>query len=932
MSNRNAGYGNLWMLIAVLAGLSAQRVVASDVNDLSACNSEDFQTVTQPSGKVDARAVWLNRSTILWPGIGAAGKSSRIRLYYSATRNIAAKPGARVEGADGMLALGIRSAALAPGLAARFKYLGEGTLFDLPALSVARLRQLQTKQLILVREDGDGIVIDATATQAAGALDDLFSAAETTTDLGATVSNPGRPGGTRFKLWAPTARAVSVCLYDSARTEAKTVRPMSFDASTGIWHFAERADRSQTYYTYLVDVFVRGVGWVRNRVTDPYSISLSADSRRSYVANLNAPSLKPAGWNTVQRPTTVAAITDMVIYELHVRDFSINDSSVSTANRGKYLAFAESVSNGMKHLRALSSAGLTDVHLLPVFDIASIPEGNCITPKPQGSSAGEEQQALVGATAAEDCYNWGYDPLHYTAPEGSYASDAENGSRRIIEFRQMVQALHRANLRVGMDVVYNHTPAAGQHKHSVLDRIVPGYYQRLGASGEVETSTCCSNTATENRMMAKLMIDSVVTWARDYHIDSFRFDLMGHQPRDAMERLQKKLHAVTGREIQLIGEGWNFGEVASGARFVQASQLALNGSGIGTFSDRARDAVRGGSASDSGENLVKRQGYINGFGYAPNLKTESASSLSELRQMADLVRVGLAGSIRSYVMQTYLGSLAKLEEIDYNGQPAGYASQPSEVVNYIENHDNQTLFDVNALRLPQQTNRQDRARVQMLGAAINAFSQGVAYFHAGVDTLRSKSFDRNSYDSGDWFNRLDWTYQDNYFGTGLPPAGDNAQSWAVMRPLLDDSSIKPTPTDIAWARDVFQDLLKIRASSSLFRLRSASEIAQRLNFFNTGPDQVPTVLAARLNGEGYPGANFNELVYLVNVDQVEHRVQTPDLSGHDLSLHPVHLAATAADQRVTSSARFDSATGSFIVPARTAVVFVGHSRRSAAQL
>ena len=492
------------------------------------------------------------------------------------------------------------------------------------------------------------------------------------------------------------------------------------------------------------------------------------------------------------------------------------------AHRGKYLAFADSDSKGMRHLRALAQAGLTDVHLLPVFDIASVPESGCVSPSPAGAPDGEEQQAAVEAVKAGDCFNWGYDPLHFTAPEGSYASDADDPRVRIVEFRAMVQALHRLGLRVGMDVVYNHTSASGQQPKSVLDRVVPGYYHRLNADGEVETSTCCDNTATEHRMMAKLMIDSAVVWARDHRIDSFRFDLMAHQPRAAMEQLQRRVNAATGRHIHLIGEGWNFGEVANGARFVQASQLSLNGSGIATFSDRARDAVRGGGAGDNGVDQVRRQGYINGQFYDPNALAQSTEE--DLKRSADLVRVGLAGSLRGFTMRTWRDEVLPLERIDYAGQPAGYVSQPGEVVNYVENHDNQTLFDNNALKLPPTTTGPERARVQMLAVAINLFSQGVAYFHAGVDTLRSKSLDRNSFDSGDWFNRLDWSSQTNFFGTGLPPKGDNESSWPQFAPLLADPTLRPAPRDIAWARDAFRDLLVVRASTPLFRLRDAAEV------------------------------------------------------------------------------------------------------------
>ena len=211
------------------------------------------------------------------------------------------------------------------------------------------------------------------------------------------------------------------------------------------------------------------------------------------------------------------------------------------------------------------------------------------------------------------------------------------------------------------------------------------------------------------------------------------------------------------------------------------------------------------------------------------------------------------------------------------------------------------------------------SRLQVLASAINAFSQGVAYFHAGGDTLRSKSLDRNSYDSGDWFNRLDWTYADNHFGVGLPPARDNADNWSLARPLLADAAIKPGAADIAWTRDAFRDLLRIRKSSTLLRLRTAADIQARLSFLNTGSAQEATVLVGRLNGVGYAGANFDELVYLINVDKTAHALTLPALAGHALVPHPVH--ATGADSRARQ-ARFDRTTGRFELPARTAVVFV----------
>ena len=525
--------------------------------------------------------------------------------------------------------------------------------------------------------------------------------------------------------------------------------------------------------------------------------------------------------------------------------------------------------------------------------------------------------------SARDCFNWGYDPVHFTAPEGSYATDAADGATRILEFRGMVQALHGAGLRVGMDVVYNHMYAAGQDDWSVLDRIVPGYYHRLDAAGRVTTSTCCFNTATEHRMMAKLMIDSAVTWAREYRIDSFRFDLMGHQPRSAMEELQRAVNTATGRDVLLLGEGWNFGEVADGARFVQASQLSLNGSGIGTFSDRARDAIRGGGAGDSGERQVTAQGFVNGLFYDRNELAPDSVSRRELMQSADMVRVGLAGSLRDYRLQTYDGSERTLEQITYGGnQPAGYVTSPAEVVNYVENHDNQTLYDLNVLKLPQGTSTAERARVQILAAALNAFSQGIAYFHAGMELLRSKSMDRNSFNSGDWFNRIDWSGRENTFGSGLPPAPDNQASWPLMRPRLADPSLRPTQADMQWTRAAFEDLLRIRASSSLFRLPTADAVQQRLAFFNTGPQQEPAVVAGHLRGDGYPGAGFAEILYLVNVDTRQHDLELATERGKAYVLHPVHRSPSAADRRAADQARYDAASGRFVIPPRTAVVFV----------
>ncbi len=599
--------GMLWALLAT---------PAAALPTLADCDAAAPATVLQPAPSTtlhEARAVWLDASRLRWPGLEPVG---RFRLVHSATGGLVAEPGAAVAGADDELNLAVDGEPLPGAIAGRFRHVGAGVTLRTAATRDA-LRKAHRGQLLLVEEDADGRVVRATRTQSPGALDELYAAAEQAA-LGVSVTTEA----TSFALWAPTAREVGLCLYDTGSARAHALEAMARDPETGIWSARLVGDLSGRYYTYLVDIHVDGIGLVRNRVTDPYSVSLATDSRRSYVADLASPQLKPPGWDASRPPDRVQRATDAVIYELHVRDFSITDATVPPPQRGKYLAFTQSGSDGMRHLARLAAAGITDVHLLPVFDFGSVPEHGCFTPSPAGPPDGESQQAAVAAVRREDCFNWGYDPVHFTAPEGSYASTAADGAARILEFRRMVQSLHRVGLRVGMDVVYNHTYAAGQHPLSVLDRIVPGYYHRLDAAGQVADSTCggCANTATEHRMMAKLMIDSAVTWAREYRIDSFRFDLMGHQPREVMQRLQAAVDAAAGRPVLLLGEGWNFGEVADGARFVQASQQGLNGSGIATFSDRARDAIRGGGYDDTPARKVARQGFVNGLALRPECR------------------------------------------------------------------------------------------------------------------------------------------------------------------------------------------------------------------------------------------------------------------------------------------------------------------------
>ena len=644
--------------------------------------------------------------------------------------------------------------------------------------------------------------------------------------------------------------------------------------------------------------------------------------------------MKPDGWDAIEKPE-IGAAEDISLYEIHVRDFSMNDASVPEELRGTYKAFTLEDTNGVSHLAALQEAGLTYLHLLPVFDIATIDENKAEWQEPDPDVLAtyppdsEAQQTAVTAVEDLDGFNWGYDPFHYTTPEGSYSTDPD-GTTRILEFREMVQSLNEdIGLRVVMDVVYNHTNSSGQAEKSVLDRIVPGYYHRLNDKGVVETSTCCANTASEHNMMEKLMVDSLVVWATEYKIDAFRFDLMGHHMkrnmlhvRDAFDALTIADDGVDGSEIYMYGEGWNFGEVANNARGENATQLNMAGTGIGTFSDRLRDAVRGGGPFDGGIDLVRNQGFANGLYYDPNDENSGVQSeLDRLLLSADQIRVGMAGNLANYEFIDRNGALVTGADVDYNGQPAGYTLDPQENISYVSKHDNQTLFDNNAYKIPVDVPMADRVRIQSLGLSTVILGQGVPFMHAGSDLLRSKSLDRDSFNSGDWFNRLDFTYQSNNWGVGLPVAGKNQDNWDVMRPLLANPALQPAGDDIALMAALYQELLLIRDSSELFRLETAADVQERVVFHNVGVGQQPGLIVMTISDKTATDLDplHEMIVVVINANDEAQTFADADFAGLELVLHPI-LADSVDD--VVQTSRFDSVAGAVMVPARTTAVFV----------
>lgn len=724
----------------------------------------------------------------------------------------------------------------------------------------------------------------------------------------------------------------------------------------GVWRFTgSKEEWDFKYYRFEITVYHPINNQIHTyEVTDPYSVSLSMDSHYSQIVDLQDDSLKPEGWDELRKK--LPNPSDITVYEGHVRDFSIYDKSVPLKHRGKFMAFThigeegvESVdsekeeeqdrvqraSNGMKHLARLSEAGLTHLHLLPINDIATVIEnpekridihhpyhriceklkfpqlktlceryGSIPIRKVFAQMAAEDPAtekiqkpySLPGrmkGMAALDAYNWGYDPFHFNVPEGSYATRPEDTSR-IIELRKMVQALDKIGLKLVVDVVYNHTFDSGFSRFSVLDRVVPGYYHRYDPdTGAIETSTCCHNTAAEHAMMEKFMIDSILLWAKQYKIDAFRFDLMGHHPRYVMEHIRDALATLTlekegvdGENIYIYGEGWNFGEVADNRIFDQATQFNMGGTGIGSFNDRSRDAIRGGNFSDNRRN----QGFANGRYLFPN---EDATGhrdhdLTALLDAADRIRVGLAGNLVSY---PYINRHGK--GVTGSHDWIGFAHQPSESVNYIDKHDNETLWDNTQVKLPLDMKMEDRVRIHLLSHALINYGQGIPFFQMGTDILRSKSLDRNSFDSGDWFNAIDFSLESHLWGSGLPPAWDNQPQWEEMRKFLRHSGIKVKKEHMQWAHDLFLEQLQIRYSSPLFRLQTAEQINKRVAFHNTGPRQEPGLIVMTISDGKCAGKSLDPdldgILLLFNAD-IRYRsiALDPDIMDWEpLQLHPV---------------------------------------------
>jgi len=514
-------------------------------------------------------------------------------------------------------------------------------------------------------------------------------------DLGATYT----PEATTFKLWSPAAQEAQLNLYASDEPTAEATKRIPMEAVKGAWTAKLEENLDGTYYTFQI----KQHGKWREEATDPYARAAGTNGTRGQVVNLA--DTNPEGWADDKAPPLLAP-TDAVLYELHLRDLSLDPRSGIT-NKGKFLGLAErgtttpqGDATGLDHLVQL---GVTHVHLLPSFDYMSVNEAQLDVPQ----------------------YNWGYDPQNYNVPEGSYSTNPSDGKVRIREFKTMVKTLHDAGIRVVMDVVYNHT---GRSEDSHFQHLIPDYFYRFNEDGSMSNASGCGNEIASDRpMVRKYIRESVEYWVKEYHVDGFRFDLMGIHDIPTMNEISHSLQAIDP-SILIYGEGWTAGDspLADSLKAVKANTPQLKN--IAAFSDDLRDGVKGSVF------VHDEQGFVSGA---------MGKDMS--------IRFGIVGATQHPQIN--------YDSVNYSNAP--WAKEPAQCVNYVSCHDNHTLFDRLAISNPTDPPSR-RAQMQRTALAIVLTSQGIPFLHAGTELLRSKNKDENSYKSGDGINMINWGNKRSY--------------------------------------------------------------------------------------------------------------------------------------------------------------------------
>ncbi|VXC73668.1 Pullulanase [Bacillus mycoides] len=498
---------------------------------------------------------------------------------------------------------------------------------------------------------------------------------------GNDLGNIYTPQHTKFRLWTPTASEAKLVTYKKWSDKIGTEINMQ-QGEKGTWKAELKGNQKGLFYTYKVKI---GDKWTE--AVDPYVRAASVNGDKGAVVDLEE--TNPKKWKANKKPKFKNP-EDAIIYELHVRDLSIQPES-GIKQKGKYLGVTEkgtkgpeSVKTGLDHMKDL---GVTHVQFLPIFDYASVNEDNLNEPQ----------------------YNWGYDPKNFNVPEGSYSTNPYEPTVRITELKQMIQTLHDNNLRVVMDVVYNHMYNAAE---SNFHKLVPGYYYRYNEDGTLANGTGVGNdTASERKMMRKFMVDSVTYWAKEYNLDGFRFDLMGIHDYETMNEIRKAVNQIDP-SIILHGEGWDLNTPLA-AELKANQKNAEKMKGIAHFNDNIRDGLKGSVFEE------KENGFVNGK-----------------QNMEDRIKKGITAGI------------------DYDTNSSTY-QDPEQVLTYVEAHDNHTLWDKLELTNPGES-EEVRKQMHKLSSSILLTSQGIPFLHAGQEFMRTKYGDHNSYKSPDSINQMDW--------------------------------------------------------------------------------------------------------------------------------------------------------------------------------
>ena len=508
------------------------------------------------------------------------------------------------------------------------------------------------------------------------------------TDLGLTYSSLA----SKFKIWSPVAEKAQLIIYENG-TGGEPLQTIDMRRNeAGTWTAALGGNQKGKFYVFRVMI---NNEWL-DEVPDPYAKIVGANGKRAMVGDLKE--TNPAGWQT-DKTIALKNATDAIIYELHVRDASIALTS-GIQHKGKFLGLTEKgtknsdgLTTGLDHLKEL---GVTHIHLLPFFDYNSVDE----------TKPGEK-------------YNWGYDPLNYNTPEGSYATDPYDGLTRIKELKQLIKTFHANGLNVVMDVVYNHTALT---EKSSFNQLVPGYYYRQTSDGIFSNATACGNeTASEKPMVRKFILESMIYWVKEYHVDGFRVDLMGVHDIETMNIISKELHKIKPG-ILIYGEAWTAGSSPLPDSLRALKKTAYKLDNIAVFSDDIRDGIKG-SVFDHAD-----KGFASG-------------------------KPGMEESIKFGVV-----AACKHPQIDYskvNYSKAPYAAEPYNTISYCECHDNHTLWDKLSISAKDAT-EDDKKKMQKLALAIVLTSQGISFLHAGTEFLRSKKGMENSFESPDSINAIDW--------------------------------------------------------------------------------------------------------------------------------------------------------------------------------